>query len=317
MKTILILALGVLVVLCCSWVATFAEGVDAGSFLRDGVGARAFGLGGAFVAVADDVSAPFWNPAGVAGLTGIHAGGMYTNRFGQDILFQSLGATMTFPGLGGGVSMARSSIEGIPFYGEHEGESFADTQTVWLATLGCDLGYLVPRLQSDSGSAFWIGGNLKTYTHGVLGGSGTGIGLDLGVLVHLSFPWGEVSVGLVGQDVGGTTVRWTGTPHNPTNEVPWINKVGASFTLLGGALRLNGQGDVAVGRSKLNRAHLGAEVWPIPEIGARAGAAVSADGTWEFGYGGSVVWQGLTLDYSYVPHSVLGGSHILSAQFNF
>src|ERR671910_2872383 len=31
-----------------------------------GIGARAEGMGGAFVAVADDASAVFWNPAGIA-----------------------------------------------------------------------------------------------------------------------------------------------------------------------------------------------------------------------------------------------------------
>ena len=36
-----------------------------GSDLGMGVGARAIGMGGAFVAIADDPSATFWNPAGL------------------------------------------------------------------------------------------------------------------------------------------------------------------------------------------------------------------------------------------------------------
>ena len=39
-----------------------------GAFLRSGVGVRALGLGGAFSAIADDPSAGFWNPAGLAQL---------------------------------------------------------------------------------------------------------------------------------------------------------------------------------------------------------------------------------------------------------
>jgi long-subunit fatty acid transport protein len=39
-----------------------------GSFLKIGVGARAMGMGGAFVAVANDPSAIYWNPAGVASI---------------------------------------------------------------------------------------------------------------------------------------------------------------------------------------------------------------------------------------------------------
>ena len=38
-----------------------------------GVGARALGMGGAYTAVADDVYAPYWNPAGIATLRGVHA----------------------------------------------------------------------------------------------------------------------------------------------------------------------------------------------------------------------------------------------------
>ena len=40
------------------------SGVDL-SFLGAGVGARPLGMGGAFVAVADNADSPFWNPAGI------------------------------------------------------------------------------------------------------------------------------------------------------------------------------------------------------------------------------------------------------------
>ena len=43
-------------------------GTTAGKFLSIPVGARALGMGGAFVAVANDVSAMYWNPAGIAGV---------------------------------------------------------------------------------------------------------------------------------------------------------------------------------------------------------------------------------------------------------
>ena len=43
---------------------------NASPFLKIGSGARAISLGGAFVAVADDASAGYWNPAGLAQLRG-------------------------------------------------------------------------------------------------------------------------------------------------------------------------------------------------------------------------------------------------------
>lgn len=41
------------------------EITNAASFLKIGAGAKAISLGGAFVAVADDASAGYWNPAGL------------------------------------------------------------------------------------------------------------------------------------------------------------------------------------------------------------------------------------------------------------
>jgi len=46
------------------------EYANIASFLKIGAGAKATALGGAFVAVADDASAGYWNPAGLAQLKG-------------------------------------------------------------------------------------------------------------------------------------------------------------------------------------------------------------------------------------------------------
>ncbi len=51
------------------------------NFLEVELGARAMGMGGAFVAVADDVTALHWNPAGLSGLHGIQVFGMRTSVY--------------------------------------------------------------------------------------------------------------------------------------------------------------------------------------------------------------------------------------------
>lgn len=57
------------------------EGWESGgepwAFLKMGVGARAMGMGGAFVALADDATAPYWNPAGLGLLREKTATAMY------------------------------------------------------------------------------------------------------------------------------------------------------------------------------------------------------------------------------------------------
>ncbi len=53
-------------------------------YLRAGAGARALGMGGAFVGVADDASAAYWNPAGLTWLNGWEITGMYTSGMNVD-----------------------------------------------------------------------------------------------------------------------------------------------------------------------------------------------------------------------------------------
>jgi hypothetical protein len=56
-------------------------GGSGAQFLKIGVGARAMGMGGAFSGLADDISALYWNPAGIAGLKGVNIGFEYNQWF--------------------------------------------------------------------------------------------------------------------------------------------------------------------------------------------------------------------------------------------
>ncbi|PSQ81795.1 MAG: hypothetical protein BRD40_03285 [Bacteroidetes bacterium QS_1_65_9] len=61
-------------------------------FLAGGVGARAIGLGGAYVGLADDVTAGYWNPAGFAQMPYPEIGYMHVERFGGVVSFDYGGA---------------------------------------------------------------------------------------------------------------------------------------------------------------------------------------------------------------------------------
>ena len=49
------------------------KGTTAATFLSIPQGARAMGMGGAYVSVANDPSAMYWNPAGLTKVSGIGA----------------------------------------------------------------------------------------------------------------------------------------------------------------------------------------------------------------------------------------------------
>jgi len=56
-------------------------GAAGAQFLKIGVGARGNGMAGAFSAVANDVTAMYWNPAGIADINGMAANISYTQWF--------------------------------------------------------------------------------------------------------------------------------------------------------------------------------------------------------------------------------------------
>lgn len=65
------LSAAVLMVFAATAGAAAATSNYAGEVMSIGVGARALGMGGAFVAVADDASTSYWNPAGMTGIQGV------------------------------------------------------------------------------------------------------------------------------------------------------------------------------------------------------------------------------------------------------
>ncbi len=67
-KSSIIILIGLLLIITNSF-AVNKVGTTAAQFLKIGVGSRAIGMGGAFVAVSNDVTSLYWNPAGAAQLT--------------------------------------------------------------------------------------------------------------------------------------------------------------------------------------------------------------------------------------------------------
>jgi len=74
-----------------------ADAGQAGNFLRYGVGGRALGMGRAFVAVSDDASGVYWNPAGLLGIKRIELASMYSDLY-YDSRYTHFGIVIPRPG---------------------------------------------------------------------------------------------------------------------------------------------------------------------------------------------------------------------------
>jgi opacity protein-like surface antigen len=82
---------------------SFAVSESAVLFLLISPGARASGMGEAFVGLADDATAVYWNPAGLAFQTGRELTLMHANwlpQFGADLFYEFAAYRHSFEGLG-------------------------------------------------------------------------------------------------------------------------------------------------------------------------------------------------------------------------
>ncbi|MBU0702090.1 hypothetical protein KKE26_12510 [bacterium] len=169
-------------------------GGDAYAFLKAGVGARAMAMGGAFVALAEDGDAAYWNPAGLGlmseekGKRGIDISSAFGSNEEIGRKYYYLGYTSSVnilkknrEGMGIGlISMTVGGIErwqpssqgGFPI---PQG-SFDDAERAIIIAYGNEI---LPGL-------FCVGSNLKIITHNMDNHSASGIGVDIGLLADIS-----------------------------------------------------------------------------------------------------------------------------------
>ena len=199
----------------------------AGAFMENGGGARALGMGGAFTAVADDPSATFWNPAGLATLTDRELLLMHSERFGDliDRDFVSYTQPVNWSSFGGeqagiGVSVIRLGVDDIPFTDhllsqlDTDGDGTVDDdELVGLFNLQDQIEY-----KSDQEFALMFsygeqlgkwqaGATLKFVRQSVGPYSSLGFGADIAFLrPHI---WKRLDFGIKFQDITTTYLAWS------------------------------------------------------------------------------------------------------------
>ncbi len=83
-------------------------------FLASGVGGRALGMGGAYVGLAEDVTAGYWNPAGLRALDSTEVAYMHAERFAGYVSFDYAGGGLPISGRSAvGLSIVRSGVNEI------------------------------------------------------------------------------------------------------------------------------------------------------------------------------------------------------------
>jgi hypothetical protein len=278
----------------------FADGIGAFSAFKNGIGARALAMGGAFVAVCDDATAVAWNPAGLAQLDDTRLAGMSTDLYGQGITHQFVGATTSFANLGIGLGWERASIDGQSVeVGGALGGAFTWVENAIIGSLATNV--------MDVAMA---GANVKYYmADSGLGDAATGFGFDLGLLVNL----GDMFViGVNAMDLAGSTIEWD---SGATDVINGLYKAGLAMKLADDKLVL--AADVDFDGTSLGDTHVGMEFQVIDELALRGGVVLTNSfQDYYLTVGAGINVAGLYVDAAYILEETLGNTLVLSAEFS-
>ncbi len=188
------------------WTSSNVSGGEyAGEFLRNGIGARALAMGSAYVSIADDATAPYWNPAGVSLLHRPQSVAMHASLFDNLATHQFLGVVLPLPGnVAIAFSWNRLSVDDMKLTSELYGTLeerinnpeyrapapegyFSNSDNALYFTFSKTIEFLAPLGWSytDLPMTFSMGANLKYISQNIYDFSGSGLGLDLGFLMQL------------------------------------------------------------------------------------------------------------------------------------
>ena len=283
--------------------------VAAATFNNIGVGARPLGLGGAFVALADDSNAADYNAAGLGYIDGIHLGATHAQRFN---------GLITYNAVNGVISLGRIGSIGAGFGGLAEDSEVYSEQT----------------LRFSYGNAlfkqFAIGANLKLFRTAFdetnefvvenpyfVTTSSSAVSFDLGVIAK---PFESLSLGASVENLLPADMSISDTE---TDSVPLNIRAGLAYRLASIA-EMSAQGAAV---SNLLRGSLGSlevasrngeiyirtgmEIWLNPFIAVRGGYGVksgsSSATTLSFGGSAKLPISGTTLQLDY-GFQLLSGS---------
>lgn len=294
----------------------------AGEFLTHGVGARPLGMGSAFVAVADDVTAGYWNPAGAVDAGGRALQLMHSETFG-DVVNYDTGAFVLPVGLDAAVAVTavRLGIDDIPFTDFEEDTNgriiYNESRINWESDSESALLVTYARRPSDR---LRLGGNLKLLRKAIASNTCYGFGFDLGAKCDL---WRGSTIGANIQDVTGTVLVWDTKMQErimPTVKLGVAHRF--SIPSMDGELTLAADADFRfedrqladeyhAGRISADT-HYGLEFMYHDMVGVRAGLAMG-----QLTAGAGVGLGGFTVDYAYGKHEYLDSSHRVSASYAF
>lgn len=191
-------------------------GKYAGEFLSIGVGGRASALGSANIAIVNDVTAGYWNPAGLAKLNYPQISLMHEEHFGNLVNYNYAAVAIPYDkDMSFGLSIIRLSVDGIPdtrnaLY-DANGDGVLDIHSDRL-----DYSKITEFNNTDWAvyfsfakrydEKFYWGANVKLIARDIAEYNAFGIGFDIGAYFN---PFEKFHLAAVLNDVTTTFVAWS------------------------------------------------------------------------------------------------------------
>lgn len=277
-------------------------------------GARANGMGESFTAVADDATASYWNPAGLAfaatekkEITLQHS--QWLPQLADDLYYEFLGYAQQLEGWGG--VGGNITFMSMGEQDEIEEGSSDPIGTFYSYGISMDAAFgteVAPGLAVGLGLKF-----IYDHLYYEDSGKGSSFAADLGVLYHVpEQSFGDISVGATLSNLG-PNVSYGGNSEN--NPLPRKVKLGVAYMPIEDELTslliaadysklLVSVDDGISEEVKENKWGAGAEFWYYRLLGLRAGYVHDTEGESTISgvsFGAGLQWNDFQLDMAFIP----------------
>lgn len=288
----------------------FSQGIDYGGYAGPiyslGTGNRAISMGGAFVSVADDPSAIFYNPAGLAHLEHTEVQAMYihypnsiSNTFYQTVNFVKP-LTYSLPDIPDmksslgtfGMSIAYMKVGEMEFNGgENPGGTFSSRDFLFSFSYSKSF-----RETNAFGIAFKVE-HLSIHQY-----SDSGFGMDVGVMLN---PLPDLRLGVKLENIIQPQIKLIGVG----DDYPFNTTAGASYNMWGygqvaGSFRIDINGNY--------NASFGGEVRPVDILYLASGYDIKEK---DISLGFGVRIDGLKVEYGTTFHEHLPNLHRIQLSY--
>ncbi len=295
----------------------------AGEFLTLGAGSRALGMAGAFTAVANDVTAGYWNPAGLIGADGLQIQFMHSKQFLSSIQYNYLAASSPMDDQSTlGVSFLYLTVNNIKDSRDawNEAEQKVDPSKVTLFNTG-DYSFLFSYARRFDDRLSW-GVNVKMMYRDYKVDQALGLGFDAGLRYR---PLENLYLGLMINDLTSTLIAWN---DHPKELIKPSARLGVTYKLLIPSVDLRIQPAVDIKfygenrqySSQVNVGWLSADFFSGVELAYNEIIAlrVGLDDLNRFNTGIGVQIPRIRFDYSFTSYqSELGDIHRISFHLQF